>query len=155
MLELVSKPRCTILSTKRWMSTVDTGGAAMGMSGAVSHIMAMWSVPVTGPPPPMTTGGLNTRKPVEALTSKSREPENYSKKGKGKTKLRKQPGSEAENKGKHTTMVVLLPLQCNWILQKDTPRTGIKDKALINLFKRKKGKQTWFQPKPILIFLIL
>ncbi|XP_069428386.1 DNA-dependent metalloprotease SPRTN isoform X5 [Ovis canadensis] len=29
---------------------------------------------------------------------KIKEPENYSKKGKGKTKLRKQPGSEAENK---------------------------------------------------------
>ena len=41
---------------------------------------------------------------------KIKEPENYSKKGKGKTKLRKQPGSEAENKGKSAYNLPTFPL---------------------------------------------
>lgn len=41
---------------------------------------------------------------------KIKEPENYSKKGKGKTKLRKQPVSEAENKGKSAYSLPAFPL---------------------------------------------
>lgn len=66
----------------RWMNIGDTGGAAMGRVSTDSHILAMSDAQPTGHPLPMTSGGPSTRKPAEALTSRSRSQRTTQKKAK-------------------------------------------------------------------------